>query len=293
MLFMSSIKWIVSDLDGTLLGFDEQKHFVLPQAFNAIKKAIAKGAIFSVATGRSYPDALGIISPDQAVKHSARWIVSCNGSVIYDQQTNQVVRKMYVSQREGQYVFDLVQLLRNQRLSPIVAAYYPDGNMAIEKDGYNRSEFIAFFNRCNGHFSEIKITPTEDVFSEANIVKYVVFFPPWNQGGYKYGLTVAAELDLHKRGTISSEFAIEFNPIGVSKGEALAWLAPRIKQNLETTLVIGDSGNDKTMLKAAKYSVCPASSAASVKECAKTVIDAAPSLIVAQAIEHHLNLIGK
>ena len=47
------IKWIVSDVDGTLADTPKD-HSLHPRAREAVQKAMANGVIFSIASGRPY-----------------------------------------------------------------------------------------------------------------------------------------------------------------------------------------------------------------------------------------------
>ncbi len=54
------IRLIVADLDGTLLNSD---HVVSPFTEQAIREALARGVLFTVATGKTFPSTPEIIRP--------------------------------------------------------------------------------------------------------------------------------------------------------------------------------------------------------------------------------------
>jgi len=79
-------KLIALDLDGTLIGDD---FTISPRAMRAINRAVARGVVVTLASGRSFPSAwpfaqaLNIASP-LICYQGGRICVPPNGQVIYD-----------------------------------------------------------------------------------------------------------------------------------------------------------------------------------------------------------------
>lgn len=64
----------------------------------------------------------------------------------------------------------------------------------------------------------------------------------------------------------SSNRYLEFNPKGVSKGEAVRFLADYLGVPIENTIAVGDNYNDEAMLRAAGISACVSSAVPELKE---------------------------
>ena len=64
---------------------------------------------------------------------------------------------------------------------------------------------------------------------------------------------------------------MEFNNLGVNKGEALKWLCNYLNIDINETIAIGDSYNDESMLKIAGIGACVKSADDYIKKISKYV----------------------
>ena len=74
---------------------------------------------------------------------------------------------------------------------------------------------------------------------------------------------IEKQIQSHVEGRLAVSYSsyryLEFNPIGVSKGAALKWLADYLHMDIQETIAIGDNYNDTSMIKAAGLGVCVSS----------------------------------
>ena len=65
---------------------------------------------------------------------------------------------------------------------------------------------------------------------------------------------IEKQIQSHVEGRLAVSYSsyryLEFNPIGVSKGAALKWLADYLHMDIQETIAIGDNYNDTSMIKA-------------------------------------------
>ena len=66
---------------------------------------------------------------------------------------------------------------------------------------------------------------------------------------------------------------LEFNNLGVNKGEALKWLCNYLNIDIKETIAIGDSYNDESMLKEAGLGACVKSANDDIKNISKYVCE--------------------
>ena len=88
--------------------------------------------------------------------------------------------------------------------------------------------------------------------------------------------------------TCSKSWFLEFNPIGATKGEALAWCGERFGFELANAVTFGDSLNDLSMLQTAGTGVVMANGRPDVKALIPTVCRSNMEDGVAHYIEEHI-----
>lgn len=88
--------------------------------------------------------------------------------------------------------------------------------------------------------------------------------------------------------TCSKSWFLEFNPIGATKGEALAWCGDRFGFQLKNAVTFGDSLNDLSMLQAAGTGVVMANGRPDVKALIPLVCRSNMEDGVAHYIEEHI-----
>ncbi|MGL5733119.1 MAG: HAD family hydrolase, partial [Metamycoplasmataceae bacterium] len=86
---MNEFKWIIADLDGTLI--DHRQHnTIYPDVVDELHRAI-KGKKFSIATGRHYKDVLDINVRFGISMPKDSYIVGLNGCQIYSVEKQELL----------------------------------------------------------------------------------------------------------------------------------------------------------------------------------------------------------
>nr|MDE6476899.1 HAD family hydrolase [Mycoplasmoidaceae bacterium] len=88
--------------------------------------------------------------------------------------------------------------------------------------------------------------------------------------------------------TTSSPTNVEINAKGVSKGNALSFLAERLGININQVMTLGDEENDISMLSLTSNSYTLKTSKLVVKNAASNVLDTKPSYLVGEAITQRI-----
>ncbi|KKI89130.1 phosphatase [Bacillus sp. SA1-12] len=260
-------KLIAIDLDGTLL---TSKSKISPENLEAIKAARQAGIEIVIATGRAHFDVKALFE-NTGVK---TWVIGANGATIHDPEGN-----LYHSQ-------------------PIEPALAYDILRSLEEDGYY---YEVFSNECiytpqkgrelleieidriksanpDVHISELKEALVKQ-FSQTgfsfihsykeieesgadlyNILAFSFFEEKldagWKKFGHIDGLTIVS----------SAHHNFELEHKDASKGIALRKLSEKLGIPITSTVAIGDSMNDVSMLELAGKSVAMGNARHEVKE---------------------------
>jgi Cof subfamily protein (haloacid dehalogenase superfamily) len=222
---MAQIRLVAFDLDGTLIRADD--HQVRPAVKDALRRALAREVQITIATGRPFnfthavAAELGLVTP--LICHQGTVIQAMDG-----------------------------RLLRNRTLDPNVLA----PGLALARDrGWEvylegRGKLVLEAGRqYSGRLFAIQSLPTEwvddlDEVSWAN--QCGIYWPGGAEAAYLTDLEAAFGPGVTVMRT-HSDFA-NVVPAGVSKGEALSWLAEWLEIPAEAVLAVGDSENDVSML---------------------------------------------
>lgn len=252
-------KLIVSDMDGTLLNEDKK---VSDETKAAIRKLEAHGARFTIATGRIYPaaklysDDLGIHTP----------LICCNGAVIIDPATNEVLYGSGISKEIGCQVLDICEQY---------GVYYHlyDKN-TIYSDRMER--VIAYFNEFSKNLPEdykIKtkiVTNTRALFEETTVYKIGMYYDNSDRA-----LEMRKALEGISGASCFKSMDTMFDVLaeGTNKGTALKKLCGMLNLTLPEVVAFGDNENDLEMLEAAGYGVAMGNAEDFVKDVADHVAD--------------------
>lgn len=288
----NEVKWIICDLDGTLLRYENPVHVIEDEAVQAIDKAIKANKIFTVATGRKYTDALKIYNSYDILKNNCRYIVACNGSIIYDTKEQKMIQAIYMDSQRLKLCEQILEYLRSKDYELILGSYRSNNSIVFNNEAKIHRTLVNNFLTYEGDFTEKVIDMTCDFSQEKDLLKMIFYFE-----GYfnKYSMhdileDIVTKFNIDRNEMmITSPISIEFNPAGVSKGAAIKQLSKILNISVDNALSIGDSGNDISMFQTTKYSATLASSAPEVKEHATHIFDAKASFIVAKAINELVN----
>ncbi|MGL5205718.1 MAG: HAD-IIB family hydrolase [Metamycoplasmataceae bacterium] len=246
---MNEFKWIIADLDGTLI--DHMHHnTIYPEVVDEIHRAI-KGKKFSIATGRHYKDVLDINVRFGITMPKDSYIVGLNGCQIYsvDKQElllNKVLKDEVVHSEIPKIIAFLDKHLPH---STIVFAYGENESISFVKNDSKRfKEMIKTTIEHEDNSTIFKYSILHDVNKMKNISKLCVEFAE----PIKDPLTLMDNLR-----KISNKFDyantnpqfIEIIMKDVNKATALQYINDKFYNfEIEEMLAFGDSGNDIEML---------------------------------------------
>jgi len=246
-------KLAVFDLDGTLL---DRHHEISEENLLAIKKIESKGCKIVIATGR----------PDMLVKEYVKKldvlepVISCNGAMIRNPFTKEVVFKKVIPKEDVQGIIELCQ-----RDHHIYMVYTEDA--IISTDNYRTQYFIERNQKlekdCRANFiieeSASYIAETYEVYKILVIEKDPDKYLKMNDKFKSFS-------ELTKVQSASGFYDIM--PINTSKKQAIDHLIDHYHIDISEVVAFGDNYNDLEMLKHAGTAITTANGVAVVKEIA-------------------------
>lgn len=224
------IKFVVSDLDGTLLkGYDNIGEYTI----EILRKLIDSGVEFAVATGR------GKQGVDFLLEKLNRkiYIICNNGANIYDKEGKNIFGKMI----EKKLVIKILKTIREEGMFYNAfdrENFYFDKNDPTDFSGRRKS-----FVRC----------PLEKIENIPDISKIIVIESPENIIKIskilkeKYGDIVEV--------TISDPECVDLVPKNCSKGNGIISIGKLMNILPEEVMAFGDGENDLDMLKKVGFPV--------------------------------------
>ena len=256
------IRLLALDIDGTLIGED----LVLrDRTIRAVGEAVRRGVFVSIVTGRmtssalGYAHRLGLTEP----------IIGYQGAIsreIRPHDDPRLGRLLRHHPLDARTAADIVAWTRAAGLTPhfnhLEKVILPDDDPRA--DDYSR--FVG---------GRLTLVPDLDrwLVTRRWVTKVIAVGP---EPGPVDAFPAAREaFQGRAEVTISHPRFLEFVAPGVSKGEALAWLARRRRILLEETMAIGDQFNDLDMIAMAGHGVAMANAPAEVRAVARHI---APSI---------------
>lgn len=235
-----TVKLIVSDLDGTLMGEDYLT--ISERNRNAIAKAREQGIKFVIASGRTFSIMQDVICQLDKVDYA---IVS-NGAGIIDVSTG---KEIYNNGLEYKTL---------KRLASVIEKYGGGYEIYAEGESYMLKKSLDQFvnpELTDEFMAELKkaIHPIETVeeIKDLQIEKVNVLDVAESEKKPLF-LELKDFKDIEM--TSSMPGNMEINGVGVHKGKALEALCKRLKIKDTEVMAFGDGGNDVEMLKWAKRS---------------------------------------
>lgn len=250
-------KLIASDLDETLL--NDQKH-VDAKTCQAILQARKQGVIFVPCTGRGFTLIRRTLRELNLLNAQNEYVISFNGSVVTENYQEQVIQQVLMNYDTINTLFEIgirnhlamhVYTLRdvfvynmnadeNDYLSRLGFQYHTLAQPSISLLQDQPMEKILYMNKDRSELDDVRSQIPSDLLAQ---------------------LTV----------TYSSNRYMEFNPLGINKGQGLLQLLQHLHIKPEETIAIGDSFNDIEMLKVAGLGVAVKNAVPEVKDVANYV----------------------
>lgn len=257
------IRWIVTDLDGTLVGPDLR---IVPRSAAALAAFRRSGGQVILATGRNevsagrYHAELGLHTP-VIVYNGARVVDLESGNLLYAKD----IGPLYVPLRD---------LALNRLPEQVGAVAFVGGEPVIVHD----APALAEYARRDG----LRLRRAEGVDELVGVVKVLLV----NDRPELAGLARLVAAACPELVTVSSEPTyLEVLPPAVSKGAALRWLAARCGVDPAEVAAIGDNPNDADMLVAAGLGAAPADAHLDVRAVADVVLGRCVEGAVADLVE--------
>lgn len=244
----SNYKLIVSDFDGTLAGAD---HIVTLKVEKAVRRWIAAGKHFSIATGRQY-----LMIEDECLRMQLKTpVIVRGGAEVVDPATGKVLHSELIQKEDIDKILDI--LLENKQ------------TFLIEKDDILYSNF-----KFELDFPKVFYKKVEE-FEVSDIPKIVL---------------KAREEDVVRTQTLMDEIGSNFSRINITmthgrfgygwditsvkatKLHGIVKVMENLKLKREDIVGVGDSYNDFPLLEAAGFKVAMGNANEDLKELADVII---------------------
>ena len=237
-------KMILSDLDETLL----VNHHVPKVNQEAIFKAKEKGVKFVPATGRAFNMIGEILQEIDNYQKEDEYSICFNGGLIVE---NKDAKILYFQGLTFDLAKEMFEVGKNFDVCVMIftldCCYIfnadPD---EVERKTVQKARF------------EVIDEYNMDFLKDDHIAKLL-----YEKRDMDYLKGIEKQIQSHVEGRLAVSYSsyryLEFNPIGVSKGAALKWLADYLHMDIQETIAIGDNYNDTSMIKAAGLGVCVSS----------------------------------
>ncbi|GAB2954722.1 Cof-type HAD-IIB family hydrolase [Micromonospora polyrhachis] len=227
-----SYRWIVTDLDGTLV---DRSLRMVPRSREALRRFRRTGGQVVIATGRSresaapYYTELGLTGP----------AILLNGAQVCDLSTGEVLLDQRLSARAWAGVS---QLLDDLPATAAGVAFVGDGAYRVVDsallDAYAARDRVSLRPVAGWH--EL---PADQISKAMVICANSVVADDLAGRAGALGVTTL----------VSEPTYVELLPLGVDKGTALTWLADRCRVPLAEVVAVGDNPNDIPMFAVAGF----------------------------------------
>lgn len=261
------MKLIATDLDGTLLN---SNHEISKENIEALKYAQEKGIEITIATGRTYKDALHILDKANLKAH----IISNNGSVVHT-KNGKTLKSWCINKTSIKNIIGwLNQNNYFYQLCTDEYIYVPSNSKELI-----RNDFRLAMKSNNDLSEEIVEKTIELIFSQYGIRFYddvnnlinseidfcTISALSFDENKLKYGRDYCSNLkDLSM--VVSLKYNFELVNKDASKGTALEYLSNYLNISLDDVIAFGDNYNDLSMFKKAGTSVAMANADLQIKD---------------------------
>lgn len=271
------IRLLVLDIDGTLVGEDMALH---DRTAEAIRAAVRRGVAVSLATGRMassarpFAETLGLIDPIVAYQGALIRAMPDPGQPLRRDGRPRVGRLLRHTPLAAGVARDAIRWCRAHGLDPHVNHLE---RFIVRFDDPRTDDYSTFLG------ARAELVPDLLAAIQHPVTKIIAR----GEDGLAEAVLGDARAEFAGRAevTLSHPRFIEFVAPGVSKGQALRWLARHAGVSLSRTLAIGDQWNDLEMIVAAGHGAAMPSAPAPVRLAARYVAPPLEAEGAAQLIE--------
>ncbi len=267
------------DIDGTLVN---SKQLLTDTTIKAVRRAISRGVLVTICTGRSLSSAMPVI---ERLSLNAPFVLN-NGALIFD---NFINRARYIRHLPSYLAQKTINLLRDLKFHPIIYGPLPEvRNFYYDSFDPNNQSFINYTkkNRNRVHFvddiCDFLSQGLACISCDDQIEKIK------DQESYIRKQLSRTELILEISPWDPAFCHLTVMPARVSKGTGLEKLALLLGIHSSEVMAIGDNLNDLDMIKFAGLGVAMANSPPETKRQANYITTSVDEDGVAQAIERYI-----
>lgn len=265
-------KLIASDMDETLLNDD---HEICQRNIDLIKKARDLGVKFVPATGRGYASIQRDLKILGLYDELGEYVISFNGGALTENKDNKLLDFQGLS-------FDKMKEIFEFGLNCDVCQHvYTQDKLYVFNISESEAKRIEHQKvECeileDNNVDFLKDTPISKILYQNIDVPYLMSLEP----------LMKDIVEGHCAVSYSSNRYMEFNKLGVDKGQGLINLANILGIDIKDTIAVGDNYNDMPMLKVAGLSVAAGNSVQAVKDACDYVCDSDNNEgVIAEVIE--------
>jgi len=260
------IRWLVTDLDGTIVGRDLQ---LVQRSVQAVRAFRRSGREVFVATGRNeesalpYYTALGLDTP----------AILYNGARIVDLTTGKRLRDLTVDAQRLAGVREIMPRLATR----LGVVGFCDRHAYVLRDGPKLASYAARDRIALLPADRLSGPPEETGFSKIMIIGA----GPDDLGEPR---KLLADVGVRDHLVQSESGYLEVLPDGADKGSALRWLAAYRGIDIAQIAAIGDNPNDAAMISVAGLGVAVSGAHADARAAADLVVGRCENGAVAELI---------
>lgn len=270
-----SIRLIVMDMDGTLLGDD---HATIPRRnIDALRSASGMGVRLALASGRTWSLLVGAQEQLGIVDYA---IVS-NGAAVWDVAAG---KSIYQNTIPNALALAITEVLHREDLAFEV---YCDGQGYVRASDRERLKEECLSPAFAQFFDAHTIYPETiaQALAGRDVEKFDVLYVPDEK-------RQAVQAEVEALGPVALTQALrynmEFNAVGINKGVALQVLAERLGLRADEIMAFGDAANDLEMLRWAGWSFAMENATDEAKAAARYLTGRNSEAGVAMAVEKYV-----
>lgn len=259
------LKAIVLDLDGTLLN---SKKIVSPGTKQKLIEAQEKGIKVILASGRPTPAMMQIAEELELDKYEG-YVVSYNGSSVYDAKTKEFVFQQLISEELSK---DILNHVGQYDVVPMVVIedciYVTDAFFDID---YPLPAGYKMVVEYESRMAPFKVTEVDDfnVVVDRPLNKILLAGRPDYLA--KNWEALSAPFLGQATSVFSTPFYFEFTDVGVDKAYALHEFLPKLGIKPENVIAFGDGQNDRSIIEYAGVGVAMANAVPEILKLADKV----------------------
>ena len=224
------IKFIIADMDGTLLSDDKQ---LSPDFWDIEKALYEKNILFAVASGRQFYNLEAVF---ERVKDRILFLAE-NGTYAFYKG-----KELFVKPLETAAAIELIEIGRTVPNAFLI--------LCGKNSAYVENSDEAFLYQVRKHYNRVEIVPDLTQVQDTVLKVTLCDFghAEKNSLGYFEGFSKDFKV------AVSGDIWLDITDIGANKGTAILEIQKQLGITYEETLVFGDFLNDLEMMQTGKYS---------------------------------------